>query len=198
MPDNASSLDLTDRQLIDACASGDQASWTIFVNQYSKCIYHSIYKTLRAHSSPTDPDDINDLFQELFASICADRCKKLRMFDPCKGVSLASWLRMIAVRMTIDHLRKQRSTTSLEDLLTEPSRDGGQETHIDDESLQCLRGVLEELSDKDKLLIELFYFKELPPEEIALILNISIGAIYTRKNRIIEKIREIAKQRNIL
>jgi RNA polymerase sigma factor (sigma-70 family) len=120
------------------------------------------------------------------------------MFDPCKGVSLASWLRMIAVRMTIDHLRKQRSTTSLEDLLTEPSRDGGQETHIDDESLQCLRGVLEELSDKDKLLIELFYFKELPPEEIALILNISIGAIYTRKNRIIEKIREIAKQRNIL
>jgi RNA polymerase sigma-70 factor (ECF subfamily) len=198
MPDNANSVDLTDQQLIDGCVSGDQASWAIFVKHFNKLIYHSIYKTLRVNAKPTDPDDINDLFQDLFASICADNCKKLRMFDPCKGVSLASWLRMIAVRMTIDHLRKQRSSTSLEDLLTEPSRDGGQEMRIDDESLQCLRGVLEELSDKDKLLIELFYFKELPPEEIARILNISVGAIYTRKNRIIEKIREIARQRNIL
>jgi RNA polymerase sigma-70 factor (ECF subfamily) len=198
MPDNANSFDPTDQQLLQGCVTGDKASWELFVKHYSKLIYHSIYKTLRVNAKPTDPDDINDLFQELFASICADNCKKLRMFDPCKGVSLASWLRMIAVRMTIDHLRKQRSSTSLEDLLTEPSRDGGQETHIDEESLQCLRAVLEALSDKDKLLIELFYFKELPPEEIAHILNISTGAIYTRKNRVIEKIREIARQRNIL
>jgi RNA polymerase sigma factor (sigma-70 family) len=198
MPDNANSFDPTDQEILHGCVTGDNASWALFVKHYSKLIYHSIYKTLRVNAKPTDPDDINDLFQELFASICADNCKKLRMFDPCRGVSLASWLRMIAVRMTIDHLRKQRSSTSLEDLLTEPSQAGGQETHIDNESLQCLSAILEELSDKDKLLIELFYFKELPPEEIALILNISIGAIYTRKNRIIEKIREIAKQRNIL
>ncbi len=198
MPDNANSFDPTDQELLHGCVAGDKASWALFVKHYSKLIYHSIYKTLRVNAKPTGPDDINDLFQDLFASICADNCKKLRMFDPCKGVSLASWLRMIAVRMTIDHLRRQRSSTSLEDLLTEPSRDGGQETHIDDETLQCLRGVLEELSDKDKLLIELFYFKELPPEEIARILNISVGAIYTRRNRIIEKIREIARQRNIL
>ncbi len=191
-------LALTDQQLLDGCVAGDKASWAIFVKHYSKLIYHSIYKTLRVNSSPTDPDDINDLFQEMFASICADKCKKLRMFDPCKGVSLSSWLRMIAVRMTIDHLRKQRTSIPLEDLLTEPSRDGRQEMRIDEESLQCLRGVLEDLSDKDKLLIELFYFKELHSEEIARLLNISVGAIYTRKNRIIEKIKEIARQRNIL
>jgi RNA polymerase sigma-70 factor (ECF subfamily) len=198
MPDNANSSHLSEKQLIDGCIAGERASWAIFVKHYSKLIYHSIYKTLRVNSSPTDPDDINDLFQEMFASICADKCKKLRAFDPCKGVSLASWLRMITVRMTIDHLRKQRSSTSLEDLPAEPSREGGQEMCIDEESLQCLRGVLEELSDRDKLLIELFYFKELHPEEIARILNISIGAIYTRKNRVIEKIKQIARQRNIL
>jgi len=96
--------------------------------------------------------------------------------------------------MTIDHLRKQRSSTSLEDLPTEPSRDGGQEMRIDEESLQYLRGVLEELSDKDKLLIELFYFKELHPEEIARLLNISVGAIYTRKNRIIEKLKKLIRK----
>ena len=191
-------LDLTDQQLLDGCVSGDKASWERFVKQYSKLIYHSIYKTLRVNASPTDPEDINDLFQEMFASICADKCRKLRMFDPCKGVSLASWLRMIAVRMTIDHLRKRRSSASLEDLLTEPSQEGGQETYVDEESLRCLSGVLQELPDKDKLLIDLFYFKELPPEEIARILKISIGAIYTRKNRVIEKIKQIARQRNIL
>jgi len=198
MPDNANSSDLTDQQLLNGCVSGDKASWALFVKHYSKLIYHSIYKTLRVNSSPTDPDDINDLFQEMFASICADKCKKLRSFDPCRGVSLASWLRMIAVRMTIDHLRRHKSSTSLEELLTEPSRDGGQEANMDEESLRCLSGVLEELPDKDKLIIDLFYFKELPPGEIARILNISVGAIYTRKNRVVEKIKQIARQRNIL
>ena len=198
MPDNANSFDPTDQELLHGCLAGDKACWALFVKHYSKLIYHSIYKTLRVNAKSTDPDDINDLFQDLFASICADNCKKLRMFDPCKGVSLASWLRMIVVRMTIDHLRKQRSSTSLEDLLTEPSRDGGQETNMDEESLRCLSGVLEELPDKDKLIIDLFYFKELPPEEIARILNISVGAIYTRKKRVVEKIKQIARQRNIL
>lgn len=191
--------DLTEDELLRGCILGSKEKWNIFVNQYSKLIYHTIYKTLRVNDKPTRPDDVNDLFQEVFASLCADNSKKLRMFDPEKGCSsLASWLRMITVRMTIDHLRKNKPTASIDELPTEPAQVGDQEDIIDKESLNHLRSMLEKLHAKDKLLVELFFMRELPPEEVAQILHISVGAFYTRKNRVIEKLKKIAKDRHIL
>ncbi|TNF52767.1 sigma-70 family RNA polymerase sigma factor [bacterium] len=189
---------LTESELLKGCVSGEKESWSLFVKQYNKLIYHTIYKTLRVNGQPTDPDDINDLFQEVFTSFCENNCKKLRAFDPQKGVKLSSWLRMITVRMTIDHLRKSKPVASLDALPVEPSQAGGQEGLLDEESLGLLREVVEQLSTKDKLLIELFYMKELPPEEIAQILKISVGALYTRKNRVLEKMRKIAEERKLL
>ena len=190
--------DLADDELLRRCIEGDQSAWNLFVDRYSKLIYHTIYKTLRVNDKPAAPDDVNDLFQDVFASFCAQNCKKLRMFDPHKGASLASWLRIITLRMTIDHLRKSKECTSLEDMPTEPSQEGAQEGIIDRESQQYLRDMLDELPAKDKLLIELSYIRELPPEEVAQLLHISVGAFYTRKNRIIEKLKKKADDKNIL
>ena len=189
---------LTESELLKGCISGNKESWSLFVKQYNKLIYHTIYKTLRVNGQPTDPDDINDLFQEVFTSFCENNCKKLRAFDPQKGVKLSSWLRMITVRMTIDQLRKSKPTTSLDALTVEPSQAGGQDGLLDEESMGLLREVIEQLSTKDTLLIELFYMKELPPEEIAQILKISVGALYTRKNRVMEKMRKIAEEQKFL
>jgi len=190
--------DFTEDELLKGCISGDKEEWNIFIQRYSKLIYHTIYKTHRVNDKPANPDDINDLFQEVFTSFCADNFKKLRMFDSTKGCTLPSWLRMITVRMTIDHLRKNRPVTSIDDLSAEPSQACDQEAIIDEESIKYLREMIEELPAKDKLLIELFFMRELPPEEVAQILHISVGAFYTRKNRIIEKLRKIATDKKIL
>ena len=190
--------DLTEIELLQGCIAGDKQRWTTFVERYNKLIYHTIYKTLRVNAIATNPDDINDLFQEIFTSFCANNCKKLRMFDPHRGVSLASWLRMITVRTTIDHLRKRRPVTALDELPVEPSQTGGQEAIVDDESLNMLRGVVEQLPPGDKLLIELAFMRELPAEEVAGILDISLTAFYTRKNRVIEKMRKIAEEGKML
>ena len=190
--------DLTEIELLEGCIAGDKKRWTLFVERYNKLIYHTIYQTLRVNSVATDPDDISDLFQEIFTSFCASNCKKLRMFDPHRGVSLASWLRMITVRTTIDHLRKRRPVTALDELPVEPSQTGGQEAIVDEESLNMLRGVVEQLPAGDKLLIELAFMRELPAEEVAGILHISVTAFYTRKNRIIVKMRKIAEERKML
>jgi RNA polymerase sigma-70 factor (ECF subfamily) len=191
-------VSFNESELLKGCVSGKKESWTLFVKQYNKLLYHTIYKTLRVNGRPTDPDDINDLFQEVFTSFCENNCKKLRAYDPQKGVKLSSWLRMITVRMTIDHLRKSKPVASLDALSVEPSQAGGQEGLLDEEAMELLREVIEQLSTKDKLLIELFYMKELPPEEIAQILKISPGALYTRKNRVLEKMRKIAGEQKLL
>ena len=190
--------DLTEIELLNGCIAGDKKRWSTFVERYNKLIYHTIYKTLRVNATATNPEDINDLFQEIFTSLCDTNCKKLRMFDPHRGVTLASWLRMIAIRATIDHLRKKRPVTALDELPVEPSQTGCQEAIADEESLTMLRGVIEELPPGDKLLVELAFLKELPAEEVAGILHISPTAFYTRKNRVIGKMRKIAEERKIL
>ena len=190
---------ITEDELLKRCISGDKKGWNVFIQKYSRLIYHTVYKTFRVNSKFANPDDVNDLFQEVFTSLCADNSKKLRMFDPEKGCStLASWLRMITVRMTIDHLRKSKPLTSIDDLPTEPSQAGDQEEIINEESLHSLRDLLEKLPAKDKLLVELFFMRELPPGEVAQMLHISVGAFYTRKNRVIERLKNIANDRNIL
>jgi RNA polymerase sigma-70 factor (ECF subfamily) len=191
--------DLTEDKLLEYCLAGDKEAWNLFVKRFNRLIYHTIYKTLRVNNKPTNPDDVNDLFQDVFTSFCANNYKKLRAFDPKRGVVLASWLRMITVRMTIDHLRKsKKELTSLEDIQHEPSQAGDQEKVIDEEVQGLLKEILEELPTKDRLLIDLSYIRELPPEEAAQILQISVGAFYTRKNRIVAKLKDVAQKKNIL
>ena len=190
--------DFNEGELLKGCISGNREKWDIFVKRYSKLIYHTIYKTLRVNDKPANPDDVNDLFQEVFTSLCAENSRKLRMFDPRKGCNLPSWIRMITVRMTIDHLRKNRPLASVDDLPIEPSQTGDQESIINKEAINYIRELLEKLPVKDKLLIELSFMRELPPEEVAQILRISVGAFYTRKNRIIDKLKNLADDENIL
>ena len=83
-------------------------------------------------------------------------------------------------------------------MTTEPSREGDQEQIINQESQALLVELLETLPDKDKLLIELSYLRELPPEEVAQLLHISVGAFYTRKNRVIEKLKKMAQDKKIV
>ena len=188
----------SDHELLKGCVSGSKNAWDSFLDKYSKLIYHTIYKTLRVHEAPLNPDDVNDLFQEVATSLCAEKCKKLRVFDPGKGCSLSSWLRMIAVRTTIDSLRKRRVVSSVEELAVEPSQTGEQESIAEQDTVNAVKELLKSLPAKDKLLIELSYMRELPPEEVAQMLSISVGAFYTRKNRILEKLRKSAADTEIM
>ncbi len=183
----------TEIKLLKGCISGDKAQWDIFVEKYNQLIYHAIFKTLRQYTGGGDhTEDVNDLFQEVFTALCADTCKKLRAFDPDKGCSLPSWLRMITVRITIDHLRKSRPETSLDAVTTSPSQDGIEGEMIGEESRSTLKKLLENLPSQDKLLMELSCIQELPSQETARILNITIENLYTRKNRILGKLKKIA------
>lgn len=189
---------LSEEELLRGCISGDKKKWDVFVQQYSNLIYHTIHSTLRVHEQPNSTDDVNDLFQEIFSALLRDNCKKLRIFDPSKGRSLASWLRLIATRLTINHIKRARPLTPLDDLPIEPSQKESEEPLIDKELQNVLTDALEALSTDDKLLIELSVIKELPAKIVAQMLHISVEALYTRKNRIINKLRKITGDKDFL
>ena len=100
----------TEKALITACVRGDRRAWDAFVGQYSALIYHTIKKTFSLYHAEPRSDLVEDLYQEFFVAIVRDDFKKLRQFRGDKGCSLASWLRLLCARLTIDFLRRQPST----------------------------------------------------------------------------------------
>ena len=180
-----------EKTLIARCVKGEKAAWDTFVQQYSNLVYHTIRKTLNLYRSESGGAVVEDLFQEFFLSILHDDCKKLRQFRGDHGCSLASWLRIVAARLAIDFLRKQNPSTV--DMLDSLAADqpNAPDTLIGQEQEKLLTHALAGLSERDRLIIELSYRRSLSPREIASVLNISIGAFYTQKSRVLDKLREI-------
>ena len=181
-----------ERTLIAGCLRGDKDAWDSFVQQYSSLVYSTIYKTLALHHAiQHDQGAVEDLFQEFFVAVFGSDCRKLRQFRGDRGCTMASWLRVIAARLTIDYLRRQRpDDVEVTDAIASDQPDGPSAL-IAREEERLLAEAMQSLSVRDQLLIELAYRRSLGAEEIAALLKISVGAVYTQKSRVLDKLREI-------
>lgn len=191
---------MTDKEknLLGACLIGEKSSWDAFVLQYSGLVYHTIKKTFSHYHTEPRLDVVEDLFQEFFLSLIRDNFKKLRQFKGDRGCSLASWLRVIATRQTINFLRGQETSTAraVENAPSDlPDPPGSM---IDHERNKLLSQVLETLPPRDRLFIQLYFQHSLTPKEIASMLRVSVSAVYTQKSRVLDKLREALNKAGVL
>jgi RNA polymerase sigma factor (sigma-70 family) len=187
---------MTEREkaLLAGCVEGDKAAWDALVLQYSKLAYSTIRKTLTLHHALPQGDIVEDLHQDFFLSLCENDFKKLRQFKGERGCSLVSWLRMIASRLTVDFLRSKRPiTVEVPETLASDQPDPPS-TLVDREEERQIVEALDGLSPRDRLFVDLHFYRGLPPEEVAAILNVSVAAVYTLKSRLLDKLREVLKK----
>jgi len=190
---NAGAVTEQEKKLIAGCVKGEKPAWDAFVRQYSNLIYHTIKKTFSLHYTEPRPDLVDDLFQEVFLSLVTDDFAQLRRFRGDRGCTLASWLRMIAARRTIDHLRKarlQRQTITDAADCTDDVSDAVSERLWS----ESLARVLDTLAPRERIMIDVFFRQNLPAQDVASILHLSIGAVYTQKSRILDKLRKTLEQ----
>jgi RNA polymerase sigma-70 factor (ECF subfamily) len=196
-----------DLKLLNDCISAKKEAWDTFVNRFSKLIYYSINKTLRLHNQNLQQEDVEDVYSSVFVSFMDKDCKKLRQFEGRQGCTLSSWVRLITIRHTIDYLRSLKEHISLNDdsggtqpmIERLPDKNTSFEKELEDhEAARTLKDAIDSLNPQDRLFMELFYEKELPPEEIAEIMNVSVNTVYSKKNRVREKIKKILSDRGII
>ncbi len=193
-----------EHELILRCILKEKAAWDEFVERYSRFIYHRIHSCLRAHSYSACREDVEDLYNSVFQGFLENNCKKLRQFEG--RCSLLSWIKLITSRMVIDYLRRQRTLVSLDaeddqsgslgDRLTD-SAPSAEEGVLEEERRERLKRALEAESPEDRLLAVLTYERELPVEEIAEIMKISKEAVYTRRSRLKDRLREALEEKEI-
>src|SRR5580658_4903878 len=73
---------LSSEELIRACLkAGDTAAWEEFVRRFRPVIAGTVLRTARRFGA-NEPQLTDDLIQDTYLKICANRCRILREFEP--------------------------------------------------------------------------------------------------------------------
>ncbi|NUN12377.1 MAG: sigma-70 family RNA polymerase sigma factor [Myxococcales bacterium] len=185
----------SERELVDRCIAQDRGAWAELATKYSGLVYSSIHQTLRTRGIRSSSDQISDWHNGIFLSLYDRNCRKLQQFDGrCR---LTTWIKVVSVHFTIDRIRKlgredvlqedDDGKRSILDTLVSPNE--GAQTQVElEQDLETLRSVVDSLSPQDRRLVEMIFFEELPAADIAAELKTTLGAVYTRKNRLLRKL----------
>lgn len=190
-----------ERKLLEGCLSQDKESWDIFVETYKGLISYAIVQTLNRYSFAPENQTVDDLLHTVFLSLIEDNHRKFRQFQwKCK---LSSWLHIVAVRVTIDYLRKQSEHPSLngetdeEKSIKESVANGNplpDELIELKEEKETLEQIKRSLTSKEQFFGKLCYCYELSPREIARILNTTTNNIYQLKIRVRKKMEKMVEK----
>jgi len=189
-----------DTALAQRCLAHDRAAWSAFVERFSRLIFSVVYDSLRRHGVAAEPDTVDELFHTVFAALYDNDYKKLRQWS--RRCSLASWVRLVAASTVVDKLRKRRPMVSLEATSEAEAPGPLPSALVDDASaplllleraaqIKAVRAALQELPDNDRELLQELFVLETPAAELAARLGIRPGALYTRKNRALNRLKAV-------
>ena len=188
--------------LVAAALSGAPDARDHLFVAYAPIVHAAIHRYLSLRGrGRTDLAD--DLTQEVFVALFHDDARRLRNFEGRNGCSFAGWLRVVAVRMTIDVLRRDRRLVSLDDdgaTMTELRRtlrsDSADPARVAEgaDLAAKLRGAIAGLGAKDRLLVELHLLRGASLPSVAETLGVSANAAYVRKSRVLERLRRLVRE----
>jgi RNA polymerase sigma-70 factor (ECF subfamily) len=96
---------LSCEELIRACIEDHAtAAWEEFVRRFRPVIAGTIMRTVRRFGE-TAPELIDDLIQETYLKVCANRCRILREFQPESPDAIFGWLKTVAFSVAQDYFR---------------------------------------------------------------------------------------------
>lgn len=190
-----------EKDLLIGCFKADRHAQGEFVTRFSNLVYNAVLNTLKARGKNWQTQDVEDLHQTVFVRLLEKNCRRLRQFQGKNGCSLRSWVHMISVRTVIDHLRSRSDALNRsgrvdsEDFLQKLGTDRFDPlTALEHaQQMDTVQRGLQALLPRDRLLIKLHCFQELPIEEVAGILSISVNNAYSLKHRALHRLKTAVK-----
>lgn len=189
--DNASTLDQA--ALVRDMVAGSRAAWREFHARYDRLVLRCISRATARFSARMADDEVREIYATLMMQLCANDMGKLRGFDPERGSRFSTWIGLLAVNCTIDHLRSLRrepGRASIEDVEDEllDETPTPHEALDRKERLEIAASLLRDLSDKDRELFTLYFDEGLDAEQIAHRMHISVATVYSKKHKIQSRI----------
>jgi RNA polymerase sigma-70 factor, ECF subfamily len=176
-----------DQELVNQAINGDSRAFEKLVEKYKKRIYYLAYRMTRDH------DSADELAQESFVKAY----QALGSFK--KGYSFYTWVYRICVNLTINFLKREKHTISADylremDLLPETGTEIDQlERMITSEQAGLVKRVLDTLPPEQKSAFLLKTYDNMSYEEMADVMECSIGTVMSRLFRARQKLKMALK-----
>jgi RNA polymerase sigma-70 factor (ECF subfamily) len=175
----------TDAQLVAQILAGDPSPYRLLVERHQQAVYNAAFRLLG------NRDEATDIAQDTFLRAY----QGLNSFDPARPLS--PWLCRIAINLSLNRLKRQRSTVSLDanasgarlelpDLSADPQR---QLLHT--ERHERLHQAILALPPEQRVVIELRHFQEQSYAEIAARLDLSLANVKSRLFRARQQLRQL-------
>lgn len=177
-----------DTELIESALAGDQAAFEGLVYRYQDRLYAAMFQVVG--SAEEAEDVVQDAFVRAFL--------KLHTFQ--NNSQFFTWLYRIAFNSALSRIRRRRGTTSLdqarEAIGEEPigEDDAPDRRILQDEQISMVRQALLRLSEDHRAILVLREMEEHAYEEIAEILEISIGTVRSRLSRARAQLKTVLEE----
>ena len=155
------------------------------VKEYSEQLYWQIRRLVLTH------DDANDILQNTFI-------KAWTNIEYFRGdAKMSTWLYRIALNECLTFLNKQRASQqlSIDEAEIEMMNQLESDTYFDgDETQKIFLQAVKQLPNKQQMIFNLKYFKEMNYDEISEILGTSIGALKASYHNAVKKIESFLEK----
>jgi RNA polymerase sigma-70 factor (ECF subfamily) len=189
--------------IIRAALGGDQGAVRALFAAISPAIQVSVANTLRRHIPASAHSrarhEVEDLTQEVFYALLANGGKRLRAWDPEKGLSIERYVRLVARHLVVSFLRKRERRVWEDD--PEPD-DGEADSAVSPERLTAhkelyaavLAAVEAELSEQGRRVLHLLLIEGRSVAEVADALGISHNAVHVWQSRLKQAIEKALRR----
>lgn len=189
MAGDSLNIDSDDLEIIDSFKKGNDHAFNILVNKYQKKIYWIVRKMVLDH------DEANDITQDIFIKIHSS----LKDF---RGDSkFFTYIYKISVNFCLNHISKKKRTSNREvdiedETLDIKSDDMATDGHYDEKRKQkLLKEAIENLEGQQRAVFNMRFYDNLSYEEIANVMNKSVGGMKANYFHAVKKIEAYIKSK---
>lgn len=173
-------------QVIARAMGGDQQAWAELVGFYASRLFALANSRLRR------PDLAEEVVQSVFATVAL----KLNTATYAEQGQFEAWLFRIAINRIRDQIRSARRSrvrSTLDSAQDAISTTTDEYEELDQKSclLRGLRRALQDLSEKDREIIELRHHAQMSFKQIAEALDEPVGTLLARHHRALAKLRDL-------
>jgi RNA polymerase sigma-70 factor (ECF subfamily) len=194
-----------DRALLDRALGADPAATRELIAQVLPVVQARVARVLSRRRSRSGRDvrqEVEDISQEVFASLFEADARILRAWDPARGLRLASFCGLVAEREAASILRSGRRSpwteeaTAAEDLEKDVGEVAGAELHVASrEQLdRLLTRLREELSPLGLEMFQRLVVEEESVEAICAATGMKADAVYAWRSRLGKLARKLAAE----
>ena len=195
-----------DQDLVETALGGELPARRALAARLLRTIQCEVVAVLRrrAAAQARDPrQEVQDMIQDVLVSLFENDGRELRRWDPARGRSLDSFVRLVARRRTA-RILGQRRGNPWADAPVDP-----QDLDVDDgdralvqrlEQRNALAGLLdalyEQMSARDLELFDLLFLEEMDPQEVADVMGMSRGAVNAWSYRMRKVARSLVAEKS--